>query len=359
MISFIGGFLIIGLIFYVAVIYYSGGLALLCYVGWAFMVFALATILLSMWGVKGSLKVPISLTGQGQPVKLHLEKTRKGKPYAGRVGFVLSIENTSQKQKKVIKQELSGDAKGTFQVTLEQAGNYEICLKRIRVYDLSGLFYLSKKCKETETIVVLPDFYPVNVRLTEAVRNFVGDAESYDDLRSGDDAGEILKLREFRDGDKLKNIHWKLSAKMDALMVRENALPRACATVLLLESSAEKKQRSLDTYFRAAASLSFSMMDKECPHYVAWQSRRYQDIQRIRVDSEESFYEFLLYMLQDFDRAGKGNCLEQYQEKYSAEVLLHHLVLKQDLGLYEKDSLIAGLNQEDLEKALEELELIL
>ena len=357
MISFIRGLLIVVVVFYGAVIYHSGELALLSYAGVGFMLFALVTICICSWGLKGSLKVPITLTGQGQSVKVLLDKSRKGKKYAGEVVFLLHVENTTLQQKKVIKQSVSGDAKGTFQLTPESAGNYEISLRRIWVYDLSSLFYWSKSCKEAANIVVLPDFYPVSVRLTEAVRNFVGDAEIYDMLRSGDDASEILKLREFQDGDKLKNIHWKLSAKMDELIVRENSLPKACSTVLLLENRSGKGD--LDAYFKVAASLSFSMMDKECPHYVAWQSRHYQDIKRIRVDSEESFYEFLLYLLQDFDRDGKGNCLERYQEKYSAEVLLHHLVLDPDLVLYEKASVIADLKQKDLEKALGELELIL
>lgn len=358
MISFIRGLLIVAVVFYGAVIYHSGEVALLSYAGVGFMLFALITICISGQGLQGSLKVPINLTGQGQSVKVFLDKTRKGKKYAGKVVFLLHIENTTLKQRKVIKQSVSGDGKGTFQLIPESAGNYEISLNRILVYDLSGMFCWPKSRKEATNVVVLPDFYPVNVRLTEAVRNFVGEAEIYDTLRSGDDASEILKLREFQEGDKLKNIHWKLSAKMDELMVRENSLPKACSTVLLLETGTGKGKNP-DAYFKAAASLSFSMMDKECPHYVAWQSRRYQDIKRIRVDSEESFYEFLLYLLQDFDIDSKENCLERYQEKYSAEVLLHYLVLKPELVLYEKDFVIADLNQKDLEKALGELELIL
>lgn len=365
MISFIRGLFIIGLLFYLAVIYGSGELALLSYVGLGFMIFSLAVILVCRWGMKASLEVPITLTEQGKAVKVHLDKLRRSKKYVGKVMFVLSIENTSLQQRKYIRQIVSGDTRGSFQVTMEQAGNYEVCLHRIRVYDISGLFYLSKRCREHANILVLPDVSPVNIRLTESVRNFVGDAEIYDTLRSGDDASEIFKLREFQDGDKMKNIHWKLSAKMDELIVRENGLPKACSTVLLLESSTEEKRRrfgkrkATDAYLKAAASLSFSMMDKDCPHYVAWQSKRYQDVKRVRVDSEESFYEFLLYMLQDLDEDGKGNCLERYQEKYSAEVRLHHLVLKQDLVLYEKDCVIAGLDGKDLEKSFEELELIL
>lgn len=365
MTSFIRGLLFVSLVFYAAVIYGSGPLALVGYAGLGFMVFSLVTICVSGWGMKANLKVPITLTEQGKDVKIHLDRLWHGKEYAGKVVFVLCIENTSLKQKKVIKQGVSGTEKGTFQLKMEVAGNYEISIRRIRIYDLAGLFYLSKKGKESINVLVLPEYYPVDIRLTEGVSNFVGDAEVYDTLRSGDDASEVFKLRAFQDGDKLKNIHWKLSAKMDELIVRENGLPKACSTVLLLEGSAKDKRgwfgrkKVSDAYLKAAASISFSMMDKDCPHYVAWQSRRYQEVKRIRVDSEESFYEFLLYLLQDFDRESKGNCLEQYQEKYSAEVLLHHLVLKQDLNLYDKETLLAQLDSENPEKSLTELELLL
>lgn len=357
MLSYIRGLFVVLVILYAAVVYGSGELALLFYAGLVFMLFSLITICISRWGMKAALEVPITLTEQGKAVKVYLQCLRHGKSYVGKVVLILSIENTSLKQRKVIKQRVSGAARGSFQLTLEQAGNYEMSIRQIRIYDLSGLFYLSKKSKEAANVLVLPEYYPVNIRLTEGVRNFIGDAPVYDTLRSGDDASEIFKLREFQDGDKLKNIHWKLSAKMDELIVRENGLPKACSTVLALEGG--KMQKSSDAYLKVAASLSFSMMDKDCPHYVAWPSKRYQDIKRIRVDSEESFYEFLLYMLQDFDVENRESCLEQYREKYSAEALLHYLVLKQDLGLYEKDAIIATLDKVNLEKSLTELELLL
>lgn len=138
----------------------------------------------------------------------------------------------------------------------------------------------------------------MEVRLSESARNFVGEALVYDSLRSGDDASEVFKLREFQDGDKLKNIHWKLSAKMDELIVRENGFPKACSTVLILEGVGavsgknKRRQKASEAFLQVAASLSFSMMDKECPHYVAWLSKRYQEVKRIRVDDEESFLNF-------------------------------------------------------------------
>lgn len=365
MLSYFSGFLIVVILFYAAVVHGSGALALLGCVVLGLMVFSFITILICRWGLQANLQIPITLTQQGNALKVNLNKTHRGKIYHGKVVFVIRMENTSLKEKTVIRQKMKEGAEGTFFVTPLNAGHYELSVKRIRVYDLTGLFYLTKKCKESASFLVLPEYYPVEVRLSESARNFVGEALVYDSLRSGDDASEVFKLREFQDGDKLKNIHWKLSAKMDELIVRENGFPKACSTVLVLEGAGEVsgrralKQKPTDAFLKLAASLSFSVMDRDCPHYVAWQSKRYQDVKRIRVDDEESFYEFLIYLLQDFDRESSNNCLEQYKEKYSAEVLLHHLVLGQDLVLTEKETNLASFDKENVEKSLTEFELLL
>ncbi len=364
MFSYFFGLVITAILFYAAVVHGSGALALLGCVVPGLMVFSFITTLICRWGLKANLQVPITLTQQGEALKVSLNRTRRGKSYHGKVVFVIRMENTSLKEKKVFRQKLKEGAEGTFLVIPSKAGNYELSVKKLRAYDLTGLFYLTKRCKESASFLVLPEYFPVEVRLTEGVRNYVGEALVYDGLRSGDDASEVFKLREFRDGDKLKNIHWKLSAKMDELIVRENGFPKACSTVLILEGAGEvlgrrtKKQKASDAFLKVAASLSFSIMDRDCPHYVAWQSKRYQDVKRIRVDDEESFFEFLMYMLQDFD-VESSNCLEQYKDKYSAEMLLHYLVLGQDLVLSENETTRAEFDKGDIEKALAQFELLL
>ncbi|MBP3351462.1 MAG: DUF58 domain-containing protein [Lachnospiraceae bacterium] len=359
MFSYISGLLIIGIVFYMAVIYAGAGMALFSLAGLVLMVLSLPITYLRKVNLQESIEVPITLTEKGKSIKILLHSKGKKKAFTGKVVFVLLVENTSLNFKSRIKQSISGGGTGTFQLNLQQAGNYEISLCKVRVYDPVGIFYLSKRSRERANVQVLPEISPVDIRLTEGVRNFVGDADSYDTLRSGDDASETFKLREFQDGDKLKNIHWKLSAKEDKLIVKENSLPRACSTVLLLEGGRENKKKGTDAYLQVAASLSFSLMDKECPHYMAWFSKRYGEIKRIRVDNEESFYEFLMYLLQDFDRNIAENCLEAYREKYSGEVLLHYLVLKQNLALYEQSTCLHTLKEVDLKRSLEELELII
>ncbi|MBR6626474.1 MAG: DUF58 domain-containing protein [Lachnospiraceae bacterium] len=365
MISYLKALILTGIIYYVAAIYGSPDLALLCYAVLMLALISLANVLYDRAFTECKLKVPIAMSQQNMRVKVELQVLRKGRPAWGRTVAELQLENLCLACKKTIRPNVKSAGKGVYELVLRDAGTYEITMKKIRIYDRLGLFYLTKKMNGRAQVTVLPDLFPVNIRLTDAVRSYIGDAEIYDSIKSGDDAGEILQLRPFRDGDKLKNIHWKLSAKADELIVKENSLPKACSTVLLLDSRAPlsrnygRKRTRGDGFIKAAAGISFSMMDKEIPHFVAWYSRSKQDVVRVRVDNEESFYTFLLYMMQDFDRDNKGDLQEMYKDKYHGESLLYYLVLHRDMKLYQKDVLVAELREDDLEKSFSEMELIL
>ncbi|MDE6517666.1 MAG: DUF58 domain-containing protein, partial [Acetatifactor sp.] len=200
---------------------------------------------------------------------------------------------------------------------------------------------------------VLPGIYPMGIRLSEAVRRFAGDAEVYDSLRSGTDASETLKLRPFQKGDELRSIHWKLSAKEGELIVRENSMPKGCPVVVLVDSSGGLQEDQL----QCVASLSFCLMDLECPHYVAWYGSYLQDVVRVRVDDEESFYEALLHLLQEGDVKGGLDIRERYREKYSGEPLLHWIRVGAGPSLQVDDQEPRRLKTNMLEQELGELEL--
>ena len=68
-------------------------------------------------------------------------------------------------------------------------------------------------------------------------------------------------------------------------------------------------------------SLSFSLMDQKCSHYVAWYDTAINDIVRARVDDEEGFYIFLNSFLK-IKPDTKNDALFLYEEKYRAEKLV-------------------------------------
>lgn len=241
-------------------------------------------------------------------------------------------------------------------LSMAQAGSYEIRLRKVRIYDITGFFCLnySRAVRgECGVLAVLPRIYPTGIRLSEAVRNFAGDAEVYDTLRSGTDRSETLKLRPFQNGDKLRNIHWKLSAKADELLVRENSMPRGCPVAVLVGNAGGISEVRL----QCAASLSFCLMDQECPHYMAWYSSYWQDVVRMRVDDEESFYEAMLHLLREEGRSKTMDIQEHYREKYSGEPVLHYIRVEAGPYIKVDEQEALQLKASMLEQELGKLEL--
>ena len=57
----------------------------------------------------------------------------------------------------------------------------------------------------------------------------------YSGARPGDDPGETFDIREYQEGDSIRQIHWKLTGKLDKMMIRQRSFP-VDDTILILQS---------------------------------------------------------------------------------------------------------------------------
>lgn len=111
---------------------------------------------------------------------------------------------------------------GTVTVSTEpmayRRGRHEVGAKEIWLYDLLHLIKIRKRIKGVYTLAVLPKLYDREVGLYDD-----GSTEEEQsvalDVFSSYDYGDV---REYRIGDSMKRIHWKLCAKNDELLVRKN-----------------------------------------------------------------------------------------------------------------------------------------
>ena len=90
--------------------------------------------------------------------------------------------------------------------------------------DLFGLWQSQPIPREEEYVTVEPELFLPRVTLTENT-TVIADGEQYSQTRPGSDPSETFGIREYRPGDPIRQIHWKLSQKTDALMLRELGLP--------------------------------------------------------------------------------------------------------------------------------------
>lgn len=363
MIRYLWTLLLAALGIYMASLYESTAISLLSCALLVLMALSFGYLLYEKKSLRAALDLLPSMVDRQEKVYVRIRAKHRYRGCWGKIKaqVVVSREGHGARRRKWLQEEGGGSAGERWLsglLTFAEAGSYEIRLKKVRIYDMTGLFCLD--CRravrgQSAVLTVFPQICLAGIRLSEAVRNFAGDAEVYDSLRSGKDISEPLKLRPFQNGDKLRSIHWKLSARADELLVREGSMPRGCPVALLVDTTGGFDGPLL----QCAVSLSFALMDQGCPHYVAWYSSSQQDMVRQRVDDEESFYEAFLHFLREEGRGSFSDIRERYREKYSGEPVLRLIRLEAGPRIRVDEQEAVNLKASQLEQELEDLELML
>lgn len=102
----------------------------------------------------------------------------------------------------------------------KNCGCIDVRPKHCRVYDFAGLFFIPAKINFGFDTYVMPQ---------QQMPHTLPEIDNISILgykpKSGGGFSDFYELREYRQGDSLKNIHWKLSSKYDDLIVKEPSLP--------------------------------------------------------------------------------------------------------------------------------------
>lgn len=358
--------LIIIAIIYTAFLLESATLMLLVFVLGILFVVSVCNVIWRCVKVSGSLQVPIEISEKGREnlVKVTLDNQTSGTLPRVAVLFVVkdTIRGTTKRFWRKLSSVPTGESEYVESIVFPEMGKYKLLLKRIRVYDVTGLAHGSVWTKSVANIQVMPGFFQIPVLRTEATKNFYGEADTFDERIPGYDTSEIFQIREYQRGDRLQHVHWKLTAKHDELVVREHSLPKSCPVVLLLDyrpGLLGGQRKRILPFMEAAASLSFSMLEVGCPHYIAWYDRGQKDILRVRVDDEESMFYFV-GILADV-RFGRchGELAELYRDKYRMETYVREFVLDEKLVLKNSSEVMNKISAGNVEKTLTEMELVL
>ncbi len=355
------------ILFYLALIYTSASLVLLSFFTAAYLVVSYVLLWICRAGIRGDMDVPIAVMDEGGQAGVEISIHSRVSFGTMRLVFFLIISDTFSGKKKRLRLKASCSGSGrqvfVYRLSLPEAGSYELRLKKVRFYDAMGLLALSRRFRVSRRVQVLPEIRQVPVQISQPVRRFYGEADVYDEEHAGNDPGEIFGFRPFAAGDRLQSIHWKLSARTDELIVRENSHPKACAVVIFLDYQGKGQKRRRKTgvsaFLEIAGSLSFSLLDLGCPHYVSWYDEKRRDITRIRVDDEESFYTLFARYLTEQGSCPLTDMELLYRDKYTLEHYLHSLRLTQELLLFKNGELLLNLSGKEGMKTLEQTEILI
>ncbi len=240
--------------------------------------------------------------GSSIPIIFTLEKNNKMP--LGIIHVNVVFENLMFAEKKVVELNLQpGEEKlMTFEYpfSANDCGALKISVSNIDYYDLMGLFKWKGIITEKKEIRVYPPELHLNTELSRRpeTKSF---GELYDQYKKGQDVSEVADLRDYVEGDSMSGIHWKLSGKLDKMIVREFGSPSNYNTLIIYEMMKKSGDVLISNsqnngVLAITTALSYSMMEMGLEHNVG---RIYaQELQTVPVNSfgtHEQMAENLLY----------------------------------------------------------------
>ena len=184
-----------------------------------------------------------------------------------RLSLRLRRKNLLTGQKETARLSLTGVA-GQLPENLaactEHCGLLELRVDKAKVYDYLGLFTLRLKTPVPARIVCRP--VPVQCRPVEVPDGKGARPSAASVSRRG--PGEDYELREYRPGDPLRSVHWKLSSKWDELIVREREDTVTPLPLLTIDRFGSPEE--LDKLLDRLTGMSRAMLSVQRPHAVLW-----------------------------------------------------------------------------------------
>lgn len=181
----------------------------------------------------------------------------------------------------------------------QDCGNIKIRVTELRCQDMLGLFIFKRPANIQEETLIYPPKIRLNMELLQrpATKSF---GEIYDQHKKGQDISEVSGLRDYVPGDSINSIHWKLSGKMDRLIVREFGMPSNYNTLILYEMVKRNGEEEIPNAFNNAVlaltvSLSLGMLELNLEHNVGRIFHR--EFQTVPVYSMDTYDQMQMNLL--------------------------------------------------------------
>ncbi len=179
------------------------------------------------------------------------------------------------------------------QLVCRYRGQYEVGIKAVVVKDFLGVFSVTWKIPETLNVIVAPAVVRISGQRAESL---FSDADR-DNAMLKTEAD--IPVRDYAPGDDVRFIHWKASAAMQKLMVRERTGEEKSGIALVLDP--KRYGRSMEEYLppensmiECVLALTLYYMEKNIPVDIYYFDGQ---IRKCAVQDAEGFEELYGKML--------------------------------------------------------------
>lgn len=242
------------------------------------LIFPLILIVLHLWTMRGFSVNCHMKTGCriDEELPITIEVSRKSILPMGAIHLHIKVENAlygSSRMRDISLQTLEKkQMKFEYPLKMKNCGNVKVMIQDVLCYDLLGLFCRRISVNKQVQAMVYPAQIKLNMQLMRRPQTSVT-GNLYDQHRKGQDVSEVADLREYQEGDSLGRIHWKLSGKLDELVVREFGYPSNYTVLVLYDLIKNVDERQIshqrnNAILAVTNEVSYRMIELHLEHNV-------------------------------------------------------------------------------------------
>lgn len=187
-------------------------------------------------------------------------------------------------------------------------GKVEITAEKLVLEDLLFFHSVTAAVSDTKSVYVIPDGNTDEEFSLNAFERGMNEVE--ESKLKGSDFSDVSQVREYVPGDAMKNIHWKLSAKKDVLMVKERLQMSSRKLLVVLSLEREPEEAADGTIERLYAFGCF-MIQNRVPVTLFWWSEKFGEMRQETAESAEEWLQIMIHVF--YTRAGSGYVEEKFR----------------------------------------------
>jgi len=348
----------------VAVIFtsWTAGLAVL---------FCLLLLPLISWGfmflVRGKIAVSIQMPATGEKdadIEGRLIVRNNSILPIGRASVVIGIRNDLTEEYTRLKLFTSalprGQAETAFKLSSAHCGYIRVWTERVHIKDILGILPVPCSTRGEGKLTVLPSTFPMELSIALTLSS-PEDSETYIPNKKGSDYSEIFQLREYVEGDSIKHIHWKLTSKVDKLIVRDASLPVTKSLLVFWDKSAGRapEAKEADAMAEVVSSLCVALCEMKIPFHLGWNDNKNQTCLIESLEDTERVHQCIPQLIKTGHGGAEQSGAAQYIQVYGAPVYSRVIYIAggipAEIRDFEQDTtltaLICGTNSENADRA--------
>lgn len=184
----------------------------------------------------------------------------------------------------------------TLRLNSEYCGIQSFSIKEVRIWDYTGMADLTIHADASAALCTLP--VPMDTDFSTEAVGGAGLTELVEQETKGNDSSQIIDTRDYQPGDKLQRIHWKLSTKLDRLLVKEYGSISSNDVLVLLElyqeldnsknlSEEALSRKRFDRIFDVYYTLMEHLLSEKRPFALSWYSPSLGELKREEITTRE------------------------------------------------------------------------